>query len=140
MAQHIRRELRHDDTESAADRLIQLQLAGQSLRIAARGSYRTAIADMMTTLQQAAENLRHLFFQRAIDTRVPSPSRDSMWKSLTRRRAPDNPMPRPCPEVQPSVIASLRSAIPGPSSTNVRRSPCRPFSSKTCMVMSPPSP
>ena len=46
------------------------------------------------------EVLRHAhYFQRVITTRVPSPTRDALSNSFTRRLAPPSPRPRPFPEV-----------------------------------------
>src|SRR5471032_169158 len=88
-------------------------------------------------LGQGAGNIQ---VHRVIVTRVPSPGAVSSSNSSTRRLAPVRPRPRPLPEVQPSVRASLRSGMPGPSSRKVRRRPGRWSLSTTLQSMYPPPP
>ena len=79
------------------------------------------VVDDVTLLRRVATDFReslHAHFQRTMVTRVPPPTLLSSSNSLTRRFAPVSPMPRPLPEVQPSVIARSMFGIPGPSSAN----------------------
>src|ERR1700757_650855 len=61
-------------------------------------------------------NLDHhaLYFQRVIVIRVPSPGRETMSNSFTRRFDPPRPRPNPEPVVKPSRSASSTSGMPGP--------------------------
>src|SRR5262249_24029760 len=77
---------------------------------------------------------------RVIVTRVPSPGRESIANSFESRRAPPSPSPSPLPVVKPSFSARSMSAIPGPWSSTVSRSPGRLPPRSAAMRATPPPP
>ena len=79
-------------------------------------------------------------FHRVMVTRVPCPGVLEMSNSLTSRREPPSPSPMPMPVVKPSFNACCTSGMPGPSSSNVIRTPLRAPSSSDSSVAVPPRP
>ena len=70
----------------------------------------------------------------------PAPGSDVRSNSSTSRRAPDRPRPSPPPVVQPSVRACSRSAMPGPVSAKVTRTPGRPLAEVITSTWAMPPP
>ena len=100
------------------------------------------VADLAVVFDQQdlGDASLNVHVHRVMVIRVPAPTVLSSSNSSTSRLAPVSPRPRPLPDVQPSVMASLMSAMPGPSSRKVRRTPTRVPSSISCQSMSPPPP
>src|SRR5690606_827492 len=119
MLEQIRRQLRRHERHAAGIGLIETQLAGHAVRNAPGVANLALLLDRQYQRLAAANIQDHL----AMLMRVPAPGELSRSNSSTSRLAPVSPSPRPPPEVQPSVIASLISAIPGPSSRNGSRMP-----------------
>src|SRR5690606_11920126 len=136
MLEQIRRQFRRHERHAAGIGLIEAQLAGHAMRNAPGVANLTLLLDRQYQRRAAANIQVHL----TMLMRVPVPGELSRSNSSTSRLAPVSPSPRPLPEVQPSVIASLISAIPGPSSRNVNRMPDRGPWASTCQSISPPPP
>ena len=101
-----------DDCHPARQRRIEAVGCRETLGIPARFPNLAFLLDHVSSLLPATLQ-NHFQLQRTIVTFVPLVE-DSIAKSLTRRRAPESPSPRPLPEVQPSVRASSRFGMPGP--------------------------
>src|ERR1700733_38600 len=114
MAHDVRRELRDDDADPALAHLVETETVRQSFRASPAFPNVALAGDRDAQLPCGDDPGSH--FQRVTVTRVPSPTIESNSNSLTRRRAPVSPNPKPWPELQPSDIASARSGIPGPRS------------------------
>src|SRR6185437_4914298 len=107
MLDQIRRQLRCDYSYATHLGDIKVVCLGHALRNAPALADLAWFFDPYVRLRAAFEHANG-HFQRVMTTRVPSPTVDSMWNSLTRRRAPVRPNPKPVPEVQLSVMASSR--------------------------------
>src|SRR5690606_12510336 len=136
MFQQIGRQLRRSKRYATGICLIEAQRARHRQRNAPGMANLTFFFDRHYGRRAALDAQDHL----TILMRVPAPGELSNSNSSTRRLAPVSPSPRPLPEVQPSVIASLISGIPGPSSRNVSRMPERGPWASTCQSISPPPP
>src|SRR5690606_3978610 len=136
MLEQIRRQLRRHERHAAGIGLIETQLLRPAVRNPPGVTNPALLLDQPYQRRAAANIQDHL----AMLMRVPAPGELSRSNPSTSRLAPVSPSPRPPPEVQPSVIASLISAIPGPSSRNVSRTPDLGPSANSTQSMSPPPP
>src|SRR5688572_12352504 len=148
MQQQVGGQLRCGDRDLSGELGVEFEIR-ERVRCAARFPDLAAIVDHEALLGAIFTEFHGCFhrtsstdpyFHRMIVTRVPPPTLVSMSNSFTRRFAPVSPMPRPVPEVHPSVIASARSAIPGPSSANRSFRPRRVSVCNSCQRMTPPRP
>src|SRR5690606_27980891 len=136
VTQHIGGHLGGHECHASAIDLAEARRVGQAQCLPAYLAYLRAFFDRDGASDLAAERYAHL----VIATRVPRPGALSSSKASTSRREPDRPRPVPRPEVQPSVNACLRSGMPGPWSTNSRRTPLRIPSRTVCQFITPPPP
>ncbi len=108
----IGRQLRRCNTDASRTDLVESITFNAPFRLAPTLADIAVVRNGQTRLDGGKDPARH--FQRVMVTRVPTPTCESSSNSLTKRRAPVRPSPKPWPEVQPSVIASSRLGMPGP--------------------------
>ncbi len=94
------------EREAPGGLLVELQAGGQQHAAPTRVADLAGFGDV--------EDLMHGHAHRVIVTQVPSPTTERIANSCTSRLLPDRPSPMPPPDVQPSVSASPRSAMPWP--------------------------
>src|SRR5690606_35565014 len=136
MAQHVGGDLHGRQGHAPGIELAEAGQPRQFRRLAAHLACLGGLLHYDCARGLADEPYAHL----VIATRVPFPGVLSSSNASTSRREPDRPRPMPLPEVQPSVSACSMSAMPGPWSTNSRRTPWRIPSLTVLQLMVPPPP